>query len=129
MAQILGNCRVCDGYDITRLYFNPLRSQVRGFENSSIAISLVNMIKVYVCGGVIVTGGFSRLRLMSVENDPKIQSMVTAVYDVGCIPGVIATIYIGEGLGRKSTLMPGTMITSVGSLLQTPVWSLESVTA
>jgi MFS family permease len=43
---------------------------------------------------------------------------VTALYDIGWLFGAIATITIGDPLGRKKTILLGTTIMSVGAILQ-----------
>ncbi|KAI1853722.1 hypothetical protein JX266_001706 [Neoarthrinium moseri] len=69
-----------------------------------------------VFGGVIVTPDF--LDLLNINGNPKMQSTVTAIYDVGCFFGAISTIWIGERLGRKNTILVGTTIMSIGAILQ-----------
>ena len=51
---------------------------------------------------MIVTPSF--LNLMGIADDPKMQSTVTAIYDVGCFFGALSTIWIGEKFGRKNTI-------------------------
>ncbi len=41
---------------------------------------------------------------MGIADDPKLQSTVTAIYDVGCFLGALSTIWIGEKFGRKNTI-------------------------
>lgn len=69
-----------------------------------------------VFGGVIVTPDF--LNLLGIADDATMQSTVTAIYDVGCFLGAVSTIWIGERLGRKKTVMLGTTIMSIGAILQ-----------
>ncbi|KAI1258787.1 general substrate transporter [Xylariaceae sp. FL1019] len=76
-----------------------------------------------VFGGVIVTPDF--LDLMGIANDAKLQSTVTAIYDIGCFLGAIATIWIGERLGRKKTILLGTTIMSIGAILQVAAFDLS----
>ncbi|KAJ0335802.1 hypothetical protein COL922a_008759 [Colletotrichum nupharicola] len=69
-----------------------------------------------VFGGVIVTDDF--LQTMDIVGNDKLQSTVTAIYDIGCFLGAISTIWIGERLGRKNTVLVGTTIMSIGAILQ-----------
>jgi MFS family permease len=78
-----------------------------------------------VFSGVIVTKDF--LNRMGIMNDPKLQSTVTAIYDVGCFLGAIMTIWIGERLGRKDTIVTGTTIMSIGALLQITAYGLPQM--
>ncbi|KAI0024435.1 general substrate transporter [Xylariomycetidae sp. FL0641] len=78
-----------------------------------------------VFGGVIVTPSF--LDLMGIADDPKLQSTVTAIYDVGCFLGAISTIWIGERLGRKNTILTGTTIMSIGAILQIAAYGLPQM--
>ncbi|KAI0123036.1 general substrate transporter [Xylariales sp. AK1849] len=69
-----------------------------------------------VFGGVIVTQDF--LDLMGINGNPTMQSTVTAIYDIGCFLGAVSTIWFGERLGRKNTILTGTTIMSIGAILQ-----------
>ncbi|KAF6841018.1 sugar transporter [Colletotrichum musicola] len=78
-----------------------------------------------VFGGVIVTDDF--LQTMGIVGDEKLQGTVTAIYDIGCFLGAISTIWIGERLGRRNTVLVGTSIMSVGALLQTAAFGLPQM--
>ncbi|KAK2026442.1 general substrate transporter [Colletotrichum zoysiae] len=78
-----------------------------------------------VFGGVIVTDDF--LETMGIVGNDKLQSTVTAIYDIGCFLGAISTIWIGERLGRKNTILVGTTIMSIGAILQTAAFGLPQM--
>ncbi|TDZ46811.1 Sugar transporter STL1 [Colletotrichum trifolii] len=78
-----------------------------------------------VFGGVIVTDDF--LETMGIVGNDKLQSTVTAIYDIGCFLGAISTIWIGERLGRKNTVLVGTTIMSIGAILQTAAFGLPQM--
>ncbi|KAI1340981.1 general substrate transporter [Xylariaceae sp. FL0016] len=78
-----------------------------------------------VFGGVIVTPDF--LNLMGIADNAKLQSTVTAIYDIGCFLGAISTIWIGERLGRKNTILTGTTIMSIGAILQIAAFGLPQM--
>ncbi|KAF9871926.1 sugar transporter [Colletotrichum karsti] len=78
-----------------------------------------------VFGGVIVTDDF--LETMGIVGNDKLQSTVTAIYDIGCFLGAISTIWIGERLGRKNTVLVGTIIMSIGAVLQTAAFGLPQM--
>lgn len=47
------------------------------------------------------------------------QGFVTSVYDLGCFIGAILTLFVGEKLGRRWTMLVFTVIMGAGILLQT----------
>ena len=55
---------------------------------------------------------------MGIQGNTSLQSTVTALYDIGCFLGAITTIWVGEWLGRKNTILVGTTIMSIGAILQ-----------
>jgi MFS family permease len=64
---------------------------------------------------------------MGIENDATLQSTVTAIYDVGCFVGALLTIWIGDPLGRKNTVLVGTTVMSVGAILQFTAFGLPQM--
>ena len=52
---------------------------------------------------------------------------VTALYDIGWPFDVIATITIGDPLGRKKTILLRTTIVSVGAILQVSAFSVPQM--
>lgn len=78
-----------------------------------------------VFGGVIVTPDF--LDLLGIADDATMQSTVTAIYDVGCFLGAVSTIWIGESLGRKKTILLGTTIMSIGAILQVAAFGIPQM--
>lgn len=69
-----------------------------------------------VKGGVVITQDF--LDTLGIADDAKMQSTVTAIYDIGCFFGAIAAFAVGDPLGRKNTILLGTTIMSIGAILQ-----------
>ncbi|KAJ9641523.1 hypothetical protein H2201_004007 [Coniosporium apollinis] len=69
-----------------------------------------------VFGGVVITQDF--LDTLGIADDAKMQSTVTAIYDIGCFFGAIAAFVVGDPLGRKNTILLGTTIMSIGAILQ-----------
>jgi MFS family permease len=47
------------------------------------------------------------------------QGFVTSVYDLGCFAGAIITLFIGEKLGRRWTMLVFTVIMGAGIIFQT----------
>lgn len=66
------------------------------------------------------------LRLHDLEGSTKttLLGTVTAIYDVGCFLGSISAYWLGEKMGRRSTVLLGTTVMSVGALLQASSYSL-----
>jgi MFS family permease len=50
---------------------------------------------------------------------PAMQGFVTSVYDLGCFFGAIITLFIGEKLGRRWTILVFTVVMGSGIVLQT----------
>jgi len=50
---------------------------------------------------------------------PAMQGFMTSVYDLGCFFGAIITLFVGERLGRRWTMLVFTVIMGSGILLQT----------
>ncbi|KAE8154076.1 general substrate transporter [Aspergillus avenaceus] len=78
-----------------------------------------------VFGGVIVTKDF--LDVLDLHGNASLIGTITALYDVGCLVGALAAMYIGERLGRKRTIILGTSIMSVGALLQTAAYGVPQM--
>lgn len=50
--------------------------------------------------------------------DPGLQGHITAIYDVGCFLGAVATMYWGDRLGCRLTILIGCTILIVGAITQ-----------
>lgn len=53
------------------------------------------------------------------------QGIAVAAYNLGCFLGAVATIWIGNWLGRKKTIFVGSAIMVVGALLQCTSYQVE----
>ncbi|KAB8216477.1 general substrate transporter [Aspergillus novoparasiticus] len=78
-----------------------------------------------VFGGVIVTKDF--LDVLHLHNNASLIGTITAIYDVGCLVGAIAAMYVGEKWGRKKTILFGTTIMSIGAVLQTAAYGVPQM--
>jgi MFS family permease len=58
-----------------------------------------------------------------------IQGISIASYNVGCFIGAIATIFIGDILGRRKAIFLGSLIMVVGAALQCSAFSLGHLIA
>lgn len=59
----------------------------------------------------------------------NIQGITVGGYTLGCFFGALATIWLGNMLGRKRTIMTGTSIMIVGAALQCSSFSLGQLIA
>jgi MFS family permease len=89
-----------------------------------VIIFLVVMIREYL----VVSSSPSLPQINGIENDQKLQSTVTAIYDMGFFLGAISTMLISEKLGRKNTISTGTTIMSIWRpLTDWRLWSSADV--
>ncbi|KAJ5621648.1 hypothetical protein N7528_006431 [Penicillium herquei] len=78
-----------------------------------------------VFGGVVVTKDF--LDTLNLNNNATLLGTVTAIYDVGCLFGAIIAMIWGEKWGRKLSIMYGTIVMSIGALLQITAYSVPQI--
>lgn len=80
-----------------------------------------------VMGGLLTLPSFLRtFPEMDVEGAPlarqnyvsTIQGISVASYNAGCFVGALATIFIGDILGRRKAIFVGTLIMVIGAALQ-----------
>ncbi|KAG2000878.1 hypothetical protein GB937_010739 [Aspergillus fischeri] len=96
----------------------------------TVACSIDMMLFGYdqgVFSGVVVTPDFLELHDLVGPTRTKILSTVTAIYDVGCFLGAILAFTLGERLGRKKSILLGTTIMAVGTVLQASSFSLPQM--
>ncbi|KAL3429879.1 general substrate transporter [Aspergillus tetrazonus] len=53
-----------------------------------------------------------------------IQGQIVPTYDIGCIIGTLVSMYAGDKLGRRRSILIGCLILIVGAILQTASYSL-----
>jgi MFS family permease len=68
-----------------------------------------------VFGGIIVGQDF--IEYFN-HPSPAMQGFMTSVYDLGCFFGAIITLFVGERLGRRWTMLVFTVIMGSGIMLQ-----------
>lgn len=78
-------------------------------------------------GGVIVTQDFLQTLGLEGPQHTKLVSTVTAIYDVGCFFGAVAAFSLGEMLGRRRSVLLGTLIMSIGAILQTAAYGVPQM--
>jgi MFS family permease len=77
-----------------------------------------------VFGGIIVGQDFIEY---FDHPSPAMQGFVTSVYDLGCFVGAIITLFIGEKLGRRWTMLVFTVIMGSGIIFQTASHSMTQM--
>ncbi|CAG5154214.1 uncharacterized protein ALTATR162_LOCUS3515 [Alternaria atra] len=90
-----------------------------------------------VMGGLLTLGSFIRYfpEIDSVNPPPgsstshaaTIQAITVGAYTLGCFFGAVATIWLGNLLGRKKTIFIGSAIMIVGAILQTASYGLAQL--
>lgn len=52
-------------------------------------------------------------------NHATLQSFVVAIYEIGCLIGALANLWVGDKLGRRRTIVVGGILMIIGAILQT----------
>lgn len=61
------------------------------------------------------------------QPSPTLQGQIVATYDVGCILGCLLSIFVGDKLGRKRSIMIGCGILIVGAVLQVASYAITQM--
>ncbi|KAB8205809.1 general substrate transporter [Aspergillus parasiticus] len=77
--------------------------------------------------GVVVTENFLVVHDLVGTSKTKTLSTVTAIYDVGCFFGALMAFGVGERLGRKKSILLGTTLMAIGTLLKCTSYSLPQI--
>ncbi|KAJ5099556.1 Major facilitator superfamily domain general substrate transporter [Penicillium argentinense] len=80
-----------------------------------------------VFSGVVVTPDFLEVHDLAGPSKTKVLSTVAAIYDIGCFFGAILAFTVGERLGRKRSILLGTVIMAAGTILQASSYSLTQI--
>ncbi|GAD92224.1 hypothetical protein AN8467.2 [Paecilomyces variotii No. 5] len=80
-----------------------------------------------VFSGVVVTQDFLEVHDLVGPSKTQALSTVTAIYDVGCFFGAIIAFTVGERLGRKLSIIIGSVIMSLGTILMVSSFSLPQM--
>lgn len=76
---------------------------------------------------MVITQDFLEVHDLVGPTKTKTLSTVTAIYDVGCFFGAILAFTVGERLGRKKSIIMGTLIMAVGTILQASSYNLAQM--
>ncbi|KAF9482501.1 general substrate transporter [Pholiota conissans] len=52
------------------------------------------------------------------KNHATLQSLLVAIYEVGCLTGALSNLWIGDRLGRRRTIVLGGIVMIIGAILQ-----------
>ena len=57
----------------------------------------------------------------------SLQGTVVAIYDIGCFFGAITSLFVGEYLGRRKSILIGCSTMIVGAVLQTTAYGIPQL--
>ncbi|KAI2606603.1 general substrate transporter [Hypoxylon sp. NC1633] len=77
-----------------------------------------------VFSGVVISKDYLDTHELNGPDKTSTLSIITAIYTIGCFFGAITAFYIGENIGRKKTVLVGTVIMTIGAILQTSSFSV-----
>ncbi|CAJ2513262.1 Uu.00g013810.m01.CDS01 [Anthostomella pinea] len=77
-----------------------------------------------VFSGVVITQDYLDVHNLNGSGKTSVLSIVTSIYTVGCFLGAVIAFGIGEKYGRKKTIIVGTVIMTIGAILQTSSFSV-----
>lgn len=75
-------------------------------------------------GGVVITQDYLDVHDLEGTDKTNTRSIVTSIYTIGCFFGALLAFSIGEKLGRRKTVIIGTVIMTIGAILQTTSFSI-----
>lgn len=100
----------------------------------SVACSVAFVLFGYeqgVMGGLITGAAFTKqfptIDTTTANGNASLQGFVVAVYNIGCWLGSLLTMFIGEPLGRKPTIIVGALVLAVGSAIQCSAFGLPQL--
>ncbi|KAI0100948.1 sugar transporter [Nemania sp. FL0031] len=77
-----------------------------------------------VFSGVVITQDYLDVHDLNGPGKTNTRSIVTSIYTIGCFLGALLAFSMGEKLGRKTTIIIGTAIMTVGAILQASSFSV-----
>ncbi|KAH0826914.1 general substrate transporter [Lanmaoa asiatica] len=85
-----------------------------------------------VMSALITANQFEKVfpQVVVTSNNPNaaaLQSLVVAIYEVGCLFGAISALWIGDWLGRRRTIMLAATIMIIGAILQATSYSYAQI--
>lgn len=80
-----------------------------------------------VFSGVVISQDFLRIHNLDSPSKTTLLGTTAAIYDVGCCAGSLLAVWLGDFLGRKRAILFGTLVMTIGALLQCCSYSLEQM--
>ncbi|KAK8086711.1 Major facilitator superfamily domain- general substrate transporter [Apiospora phragmitis] len=71
-----------------------------------------------VFSGVAITEDYLTVHGLYGRGKTELLSIITPIYAVGCFVGAVVALSVGEQLGRKKSVILGSVVMSVGAILQ-----------
>ncbi|KAJ5618227.1 hypothetical protein N7528_006870 [Penicillium herquei] len=109
------------GYDQAVFSKFPATQQIALTRPSASSMDAKFLTFYVFVGGIIVTKEF--LDTMS-SPDANMQGTITSLYDVGCFFGAVSGSAMGVWLGRRRSVILGTVVMMVGAILQISAYSV-----
>ncbi|RYP52105.1 hypothetical protein DL768_002655 [Monosporascus sp. mg162] len=70
-----------------------------------------------VMSGIISAPAFADM-FPETRNNPTMQGLVTAIYEIGCLMGAMLILWSGDLLGRRRGMIMGSVIMIIGAIIQ-----------
>lgn len=67
--------------------------------------------------GIITAPAFNQM-FKETDDNPTMQGLVTAIYEIGCLAGAMFILGVGDLLGRRRAIMLGAFIMLLGVIIQ-----------
>ncbi|KAI1619783.1 general substrate transporter [Exophiala viscosa] len=84
-----------------------------------------------VMGGVITGPAFTKqfpsINTTTAKGNTQLQGFTVASYNIGCWAGSLLTMFIGDKLGRKRTIIIGASVLAVGTIIQCSSYDLAQL--
>jgi len=84
-----------------------------------------------VMGGVITGPAFTKqfpsINTTTANGNTRLQGFTVASYNIGCWAGSLLTMFIGDRLGRKRTIIIGASVLAVGTVIQCSSYGLPQL--
>ncbi|KAF8897420.1 general substrate transporter [Infundibulicybe gibba] len=61
------------------------------------------------------------------RNHATLQSLLVAIYEIGCLIGALSNLWVGDRLGRRRTIILGGIIMIVGAILQATAFTFSQI--
>lgn len=67
----------------------------------------------------------SALSAKQTSYNSKVQGVVVAIYEIGCMFGALSTLWAGDKYGRRKTVFSGAIIMCIGAAIQCCAFDLS----